>query len=149
MSKIVMLVGVPGSGKTTYAKYLEKEEGYVRLSQDEIYRIPKKMSLTEYTKQRIKESVESGKDVVLDGTYVNRGYRFRMVQFCKELDAELYMCVFKATLDDCIKHNNEKTGMKPSERKVRQLYSVFQEPTEDECENITEIDSDWFSKQKQ
>lgn len=34
MSKVIMMCGVCGSGKTTYAKQKEKE-GYIRLSIDE------------------------------------------------------------------------------------------------------------------
>lgn len=148
MSEVRILVGIPGSGKTTYARYLERFEGYVRFSQDEAVRIPHPLGIKARIFQTISESVEKGKNVVIDGTYIQRYQRSDIIDFCKGIDAEVVVCVFKSNLKDCINHNESKSERnKPSEEIIRQMKNKFENPAKKKCKRIETIDSDeWFKE---
>ena len=86
MSKVVMMCGVCGSGKTTYAKQLEKN-GFVRLSIDEeMWRVygqrgldfPENQyeALSQKTEIALREKmialINEGRDIVLDFSFWNK-----------------------------------------------------------------------------
>ncbi|MFC5999137.1 AAA family ATPase [Quadrisphaera sp. GCM10027208] len=81
MSRVVLMCGPAGSGKSTYARRLEAE-GMVRLSIDsELWRRghPKPLPSTEVhneietqLRQRLLELVTAGRDVVLDFSFWSR-----------------------------------------------------------------------------
>lgn len=86
MSKVVMMCGVCGSGKTTYAKQLEKS-GFVRLSIDEeMWRVygqrgldfPENQyeALSQKTEIALREKmialINEGRDIVLDFSFWNK-----------------------------------------------------------------------------
>lgn len=147
MSEVRILVGIPGSGKTTYARYLERFEGYVRFSQDEAVRIPHPLGIKARIFQTISESVEKGKNVVIDGTYIQRYQRSDIIDFCKGIDAEVVICVFSSNLKDCIKHNESKDDIgKPTEEIIRSMKENLDNPTKKECSRIEKINDKWFTE---
>lgn len=147
MSEVRILIGIPGSGKTTYARYLEKYNGYVRLSQDEMIRIPNRLGLTQRIFQAITESVKSGKNVVIDGTYIEKSKRKELVSFCENLNAEIVFCVFSANVKDCIKHNETKQEeTKPTDDVIREMKERLENPTKKECKRIEKITDEWFKE---
>jgi len=60
---VILLMGSPGSGKTTISKLLESNFGYVRFSQDEYDK-----KLTKHT-ELICNTLQQGKNIVLDATF--------------------------------------------------------------------------------
>lgn len=75
---LVIFIGMPGSGKTTFAKLLENNYGYVRLSQDEVGELSGRMS---YINQFLLE----GKKVVLDATFAKLEKRLPFLQLAHQL----------------------------------------------------------------
>jgi len=87
--RVVMMCGLSGSGKTTYAKPLEAA-GFVRLSIDEeIFArhgrydidypasawVAYQQEAEDALKQRLRESIAAGKNVVVDFSFWNRAFR--------------------------------------------------------------------------
>lgn len=77
-SVLVMVMGLPGSGKSFFAKALAKEIGATYLGSDELrkelgmmgnYSLDNKLTIYEEMFKRAKEIHKSGKSVVLDGTF--------------------------------------------------------------------------------
>jgi len=77
-SVLVMVMGLPGSGKSFFAKALAKEIGAMYLGSDELrkelgmmghYSLDNKLTIYEEMFKRAKEIHKSGKSVVLDGTF--------------------------------------------------------------------------------
>lgn len=77
-SVLVMVMGLPGSGKSYFAKGLAKEIGAVHLGTDDLrkemglmgnYHIDNKLSVYEEMLNRTREIEKSGKSLVLDGTF--------------------------------------------------------------------------------
>lgn len=79
---LIIMMGNPGSGKTTYARALELYCGYVRYSQDEIGEIDKK-SLNIY------HDLTSGKNVVLDATFPSHEKRLKWIQMVNSINLKV------------------------------------------------------------
>lgn len=76
---IVIMVGNPGSCKTTFSKLLEQNFGYTRFSQDEIGKLETKIQI-------IKNELLIGKKVVLDATFAKLENRMHFLMLAKELN---------------------------------------------------------------
>lgn len=71
----IMMMGNQGSGKTSYAKWLELNYGYIRYSQDEIGDLKKQ-------RDSMFKNLCEGKRIVLDATFAlreNRNYFLQMI----------------------------------------------------------------------
>jgi predicted kinase len=104
-SIIVMVMGLPGSGKSYFAKGLAKELGAEYLGSDEIrkemrlmgsYQIDKKLSVYEEMLNRSKEIKKSGKSLVLDGTFYLQKIRDPFIFLAKSLSWKLSIIHVKA-----------------------------------------------------
>lgn len=89
MSKVIMMCGICGAGKTTYAK-VKEQEGYIRLSIDEeMWKVYGKRGfdypeeqyeeLSRHVERALQERllslIKQGKDVVIDFSFWNRENR--------------------------------------------------------------------------
>ena len=84
----VMMMGNPGSYKTTFAKYLESNCGYVRFSQDECGELINFLS-------QIESGLRSGYKVVIDATFGNFKNRTPWIEMCQRIQKEMtivWMC---------------------------------------------------------
>ena len=83
MNKLVMLVGLPGSGKSTYAGKLKKEgviihsSDRVREELGDVNDQSKNEEVFRILHKRIKDDLKSGKSVAYDATNLNRKRRIR------------------------------------------------------------------------
>lgn len=144
MSKVKILVGLPGAGKTTYARYCEKYLKCERVSQDELRMIPSPLNIRSRIINAIIDAVNRGNDIVVDGTYIDKFRRREITALARELGAEVEMCVFDKTVEECIERNEAKKDThKPTENVIKEMHMMYQEPTEDECDILTVIDSKW------
>ena len=82
--KVIVLVGAPGSGKTTWAKsFLEENKEYVRISRDD-YRLMLRnetycsVKVEEAISTMVEESIMTALDnklnVIVDATHVRKKY---------------------------------------------------------------------------
>lgn len=115
MIKVIMMCGICGSGKTTYAKQKEKE-GYVRLSIDEEmwktygrkgidYPNEQYEKLSEIVEMALQKEllslIQQGKHVVLDFSFwnkANRAYYKRLIEKAGGTPELVYMKASKGTL---------------------------------------------------
>lgn len=152
MVKVIMMCGVCGSGKTTYA--LEKEkEGFVRLSIDEeMWKTYGRRGLDfpEEEYDRLSEKVErklqadmealieEGRDVILDLSFWSRESRDRYRQLIRRAGGEpvlVYLKADKEVLRERLRERNKTVGANAvfvSEEMLEQYYDGFQEPDEKE-----------------
>lgn len=152
MVKVIMMCGVCGSGKTTYA--LEKEkEGFVRLSIDEeMWKTygRRGVDFPEEEYDRLSEKVErklqadmealieEGRDVILDLSFWSRESRDRYRQLIRRAGGEpvlVYLKADKEVLRERLRERNKTVGANAvfvSEEMFEQYYDGFQEPDEKE-----------------
>lgn len=96
--KVILVMGMPGAGKTTIAKSIEAQ-GYTRLNRDE-----KGGSLTELAKELGRELSAGATRVVLDNTYGSRASRAIVIRTAKKHGARVVCRVVTTSLEQA-QHN--------------------------------------------
>jgi len=93
-----MVLGLPGSGKSYFAKKLAKKIGAVYLGSDELrkemglmgrYHLDNKLSVYEEMFNRAKEINKSGRGLVLDGTFYLQHVRDPFILLAKSIACKL------------------------------------------------------------
>ena len=104
-SELVMVMGLPGSGKSYFAKGLAKEIDAVYLGSDELrkemgllgnYQLDNKLSVYGEMFNRAKEIHKSGESLVLDGTFYLQQVRDLFIFLAKSLSWNLSIIHIKA-----------------------------------------------------
>jgi len=97
-SVLVMVMGLPGSGKSFFAKRLAKEIDAVYIGSDELrkelglmgmYRLENKLTVYEEMFRRAKGIHKTGQNVVLDGTFFLQQVRDLVIFLAKSLSWRL------------------------------------------------------------
>lgn len=106
MSNLVLLAGIPGSGKSTMAENFFSDYAYV--SSDEIRKemvgsiktaINNEVSPWDVFYGRIAESLLEGNNTVADATFLKPEHRARARTLAKSLHANIHIIVFKNIVD--------------------------------------------------
>lgn len=135
--KLLMLKGLPASGKTTYAKELE-QQGWTRVNKDDIRRI----FFPNYTFKNEKDVVyledaeiigelREGNSVVVDDTNFNPKHQARLEHIAKEEGAEFEVLFIDTPLEECIKRNKKRPNSVPMEV-ILNMYRQHIAPLRDE-----------------
>ena len=155
MSKIIMMVGCPGSGKSTFAKtMIENNENMIIVSRDEIrYSIVKEDEpyfareddvIAEYY-YTIAKNLDEGKTVIADATQLNPKGRKKVVDNVKFLTKEPFTVetiLFNVPIETCIKRNDYRSGRRRVPHSViRRMHTQMVLPNLD-CESY--IDKTWI-----
>lgn len=141
---LILLVGIPGSGKTSYAEeYIKKHRNTVHLSSDairkELYGNENIQGNPEEVfallQKRTIECLKNGKDVVYDATNVTRKNRASIINICpKYVKIECY--IIWASIEECIKRDAKRERTVGKEV-IDKMLKRFQAPFYDE--GINEI----------
>ena len=147
MSKLILLVGNIGSGKSTYAKRLVKEKNCFSVSRDAIRYM---LNAGDYIFDREKESIvhnltvrclasllAEGVDIVLDETNMNRKIRKHYIEFASEYDYECEAHVMPIiSKEESVRRRMGDNHGTYSKEKWEEIWEMFDsryvEPTEDE-----------------
>ena len=112
---IVMLIGLPGSGKSTKAKEYESQ-GYVIHSSDAIRNELNLHSLNDTQKvfdilhERIIEDIKLGKDIVYDSTNLTRKRRMSFLEMIKNFKCIRICEVMLTSIEICRERNSKRIG---------------------------------------
>lgn len=156
-----LLIGLTGSGKTTYARRLEAETGILRLSVDEEvfarngrhgidypeheYRARERPVVDEI-QQRLAEAIQSGRSVVLDYGLWRRSERDAYKKLVEDAGGSwrlIYLKVDKAELLRRLVARNSRTdanALTVTPEALEEFFTRFDEPR-DEGEEIVTPDS--------
>lgn len=133
MNKLIFLIGVPGSGKTTFSQKLEKK-GYKVHSSDAIRKElfgdeneksnPK--DVFNLLHKRIFKDINEGKNIVYDACNTSIKLRKKFLNKLKKQNQKLDIIavLFTVAKEDCIirdKNRNRTVGVKVIERMYNQL----------------------------
>ena len=150
--KLIILSGVPASGKSTWAKRIEKENANcVRISRDEIrYTLlqeddayfDKENEVFQIFVKRIKENLEQGKIVLADATHLNRASRYKLIKNVRG-KYEYSIVMFLEKPDVCLERNKNRVGRErvpddAMESMIRNFERITDESYNDMFDHIYE-----------
>jgi predicted kinase len=140
---IYIAVGLPGSGKSTYAKNFIKDKDIEYLSSDELRAVYGKdetdQSVTSivfgHIKRKVDEYLKNGKNVLVDATSVNRKERSDYINTAKKYGAKVVALVFKMDRDGLIARNQkrgEQGGRVVPDWVIDKMLAKYEEPSTSE-----------------
>jgi predicted kinase len=141
MAVLLMLKGLPASGKSTTAKKLRREEGYVIVNKDDIRRDLVKESngawqwspeaegeVLEIRDRLIMKGLRSGHDVVSSDTNLAPKHERRLQDLARQCRAEFVtQSLLDVTVEECIQRD-AKRHMGVGERVIRDMYNRYVAP---------------------
>ena len=152
---IYLLSGIPGSGKSTWAKNcVEFNKNSIYISRDEI-RFSLLKENEDYFKHEKRvfklfiEAInnalnENFEDIYVDATHINNASRNKVLRKLKG-DFKLIHVIFKTDLVTCLKRNEKRVEReRVPEEVIRRFYTQFEMP-KDGIINIVENDVLVFS----
>jgi len=130
--KLLVLQGIPASGKTTYArKLIEEDTSYVRVNRDDlrnmrgIYWLPSQEKLiTQWELDNTRTALMLGYNVVSDSTNLNLATIASLTAIAIECGAELEFKLIEADLDECIKRDSNRPNPVGADV-IRNFYNKY------------------------
>lgn len=147
-TELIMLIGIPASGKTTYATNLATGGGYIRLSSDEVrremfgdggYEREEQREVFARLEDMMLYSLRSGQNVIYDATNMNRKNRMKFLK--KVPDGVRKVAVlFVTPIDVAMRRNRTREYTVPDDVYGKMLRN-FTPPAL--YEGFDEIDIKW------
>lgn len=137
--RVLVLVGLPGSGKSTFAHQLESV-GWARVSQDDL-------GSRQRCEAKTVEYLVNGRNVVIDRCNFNGNQRKNWVDYATVRGCQVGVVVFATPLQSCIERVEERTHhptlqAKDGKRVVYEMAEGFVFPEQSEgftfCRVVTE-----------
>lgn len=121
MNRLIIMVGIPGSGKSSYAKkLLEANPSWEYVSRDEV-RYEFVTDQTHYYDHendvyrefcnRIDKFLLQEKTVIADATHLTKGSREKLIQNLQVIPDEVYAIVMKTPFEVCMQRNSARQGI--------------------------------------
>jgi predicted kinase len=134
--KIVIAVGLPGSGKSTYFKH----RGWNAISSDEIRRLiaddPEDQTFHARVfatiRYLIRQRLATGRPVTyVDATHLTRWERRPYIQLARRYGCKIEVLFFDVPVETCIERNKSRERVVPSQV-IREMSRKLQVPTLEE-----------------
>ena len=134
--KVIICKGLPGSGKSTWAKkYCEKNPDWVRVNRDDLrnmrgrYWIPKQENMiSDWEHEIIVTALEHKKNVIVDATNFNQNHVNSIKDICGLVgNVEFETKFFNVSLEDCIKRDLARPNS-VGEKVIRGMYNKYLKP---------------------
>ncbi|MBC7999637.1 MAG: AAA family ATPase [Leptolyngbya sp.] len=116
MKRIILLIGVPGSGKTTLAGKIA-EKGFTIMNADsirlELYGDAKEQGdpkeVFALFFERMEKMMETGTDLIIDNTNLNHKHRIPILERAKKYDyQDVQLWLLDVPLDVCVQRNSKR-----------------------------------------
>ena len=157
-SQAIIMCGISGSGKTYFARQLEKE-GFIRLSTDNLiwekvgsllYELSNEdqkelfKQCNQEIRSRLRTLLQSGQKVVLDATHCKRTVRDEVRNICKNLNINPLFLYCKADKEELWRRLSLRKGNNPddllvSKEQFSEYWNGFERPQEDETDFVFDV----------
>ena len=132
MPTLIMLVGVSGSGKTTFT---EKKKDFLVFSSDKIRKEyfgdesdqTHNQKVFEILHKGIKDALKAGKDCIYDATNLNRKRRMTFLKSLQNIDCKKFCFVVATPFELCVERDKNRVRS-VGEKIIRRQISQFQLP---------------------
>lgn len=128
-----VLIGLPGSGKTSYAKQLLTEGNWSRINYDDLRHADPNWVFTPKAEEAIQAfamteavlALSSGKSVVVDNCNLTTKARAKWFDMAKKYGVEYTTQVIGTSLEECIARDNHRTGKARVGRPVIERMALY------------------------
>jgi predicted kinase len=146
--KLIVLCGIPGSGKSTYAtRYVEDNINSIHISSDairaELYGNESiqgnPSEVFSLMQKRTVEALNEGKNVVYDATNITRKDRSSIIEICPKF-AKIECYIIWAPIEECIRQDASRdrtVGKEVIDRMLKRFQAPFFDEGIDEIKIIT------------
>lgn len=139
--KLLMLKGLPASGKSTYAKTLVDKGGWLRVNKDDMRAMLHNSHWSHknegfillFRDILIRRAFEQKINVVVDDTNFAPKHAEALKQLAKEYDAEFEVKFFDVPVEECLERNIKRPNP-VREKVIWQMYNQFLKPQPDTYE---------------
>lgn len=152
--KAYMMIGVPGSGKSTYAKnlmstnknniiYISRDEIRFSLLKEEDSYFSKENQVYKIFTEKIRKNLKAGNDVIIDATHITWGSRHKMFRSLMGIkNLEVIGIWMRTPFSKCYEYNNKREGLsRVPEDALKNMIEHFEEP--ELKEGFTKIQEVW------
>lgn len=145
---LILLVGIPGSGKTTYAKkYIERNFNAIHLSSDTIRKElygdeniqGNPADVFSIMQKRASEALNNGYNVLYDATNMTRKDRAGIIGVCPKF-AKIECHIIWAPIEVCIERDSKRertVGKEVIDKMLKRFQAVYYDEGIDEIKIIT------------
>lgn len=141
MPVLLMLKGLPASGKSTYAKKLVDEKNYFRVNKDDLrlminndnWTSKKEKSIIKARNALIRIGLESGRNVVVDDTNFYKVHHDDLKAIAQEMKASFKVEFIDKPLEQCIADDLKRTRSVGKDVIMR-MYNEFLKPKKERGE---------------
>ena len=137
-STLFMLIGLPASGKSTFAKTLENESTIILSSdkiREEVLGSESDQSnnklVFKVLYEKLRKALAGGKNVVLDATNITKKNRAQALKAIEDIDAIKYAIVLKTNPETCFIFD-EQRERHVSKEIIEKYAKIFEYPSIDE-----------------
>lgn len=135
MKKLLMLKGLPGSGKSTYAKKLVEESDYYRVNKDDLRAMvhnsrwgkERERFILRWRDQLVRDSLDAGKNVVVDDTNLAPKHEETLRQIAKDNRAIFEVRFFDTPVEVCIERDLKRPNSVGA-KVIMDMYNQFLKP---------------------
>lgn len=143
-AEMIITVGLPASGKTTYAMQMVRTDGYTNVNRDDIRQMvcggwtgkPEDEALvTQIQHAAIVSALKKQQKVIVSDTGLNRGIVKGLVKIAQNWGATVSFAYFDTPLAECIKRDDirECKGERfVGEQVIRDMYKRYGMPNHDD-----------------
>lgn len=119
MGTLIILSGIPGSGKSTWAQRYKNEKSAMIVSRDKIrFKLLKPsesyFSHEKETKQQfytqIRQGLACGKTVIADATHLNFKSRYELLTKVNDLQPDVIVVQVRTPIKECLRRNALRSG---------------------------------------
>ncbi|MBC8112064.1 MAG: AAA family ATPase [Verrucomicrobia bacterium] len=145
MQQVLILTGISGSGKSTFAKQFCKEnQGWLRINRDDLRRSVLGVSLNEYwqewtdkqksgvenlindlQKTAIREALQRGWHLIIDNTHLKLTYINQLVKILDVFSVEIRFKLIEIDLEEAIARDKNRTDV-VGEQAIREQFDKLQ-----------------------
>jgi bifunctional polynucleotide phosphatase/kinase len=117
---IIIMMGFPGSGKTTIAKHICKNDKYIYIEGDKYKTIPARINAS-------KKHINNNKSIVFDATHSSKKHRTKYVELAKEYEYNVVCIHVTTSLEESFRRNKLRDYEKNVPRIAYSVYSKYYE----------------------
>lgn len=138
-NRIIVMCGLPGSGKSTYLSKIRHQAQTVVICPDD-YRealtgrkffAPAEEAVWSAVKVTVRVLAKNGYNVYIDATNTSVGQRAQWIKIAQELYVLAKCIVFKTSIEECKERNSKREFPVPDDI-IDRMYAKFETPSTEE-----------------